>query len=139
MAIHEETVARVVTDISEQMREPAYGQLAVGGFVEEQPDAARYISSQSKTLGGGEAVVQAVFHAHLLVRCFEQSTGHTLLPIHFRELDTAAKLGDPWARLQRAEPALADYLNANLDSLEARKVLSIVALALAKATPARKR
>ena len=47
MAIEEAVVAEVVRETSERMKDPLFSQLAVGHFVESQPELAGYLSARA--------------------------------------------------------------------------------------------
>lgn len=131
MPIPETLVAEVVSEVSQRMSDPSYPQLAIGGFVQAHPDVSRYLTAQLDELGGGEAVVHAVFHAEVLHECFRRHGAEELPPVRFRDLDVAAT-GDEVSGLRAAQPALADYLASNVDEEGMRRVLSLVGLAMAR-------
>ncbi|MCZ7677594.1 MAG: hypothetical protein M5U28_01975 [Sandaracinaceae bacterium] len=133
MPIPESQVAAVVSEVSRRMSEPGYAQLAIGGFAQSHPDAGRYITAHLDELGGGEAVMHAVFHAEVLNECFRRHLERELPPVRFADLDAAAKAGDPIERLRASEPALADYVASNVDVDAMRRVLALVALAMSRA------
>ena len=129
MAIPESTVEEVVGEVSKNMSDPRFAQLAIGGFAQAHPDAGRFITAHLDDLGSGEAVMHAVFHAEVLRRCFEAHIHRSLSPIGFEVLDMAAK-GDPVERFTKVQPALASYIASNVDELPMRKLLSLVGLAM---------
>lgn len=129
MPIPEKTVAEVVKEASLKMRDAKYAPTLVGSWVQAQPSTARYLSSFAKELGGAEAVVHAVFHAALLDTCFLRHAGRRVRAMSFAELDTVAGM-DREAELRKRQPALLDYLNANVEQAEMRKVLLLVVLAM---------
>ncbi len=137
-AIPEETVAKHVAEISEHMKNPHYAQLALGDFAGTHPDAGRYLSARSKELGGSEAVVHAVFHAHVIAGCFEKHLGTPVPPLTFAKLDFESG-EDAMGRLAGLEPALRDYLVANVDTDVLRDVLAHLALAMRRAASPRRR
>jgi hypothetical protein len=123
------TIAEVVKDVSGKMSDPNYTSVLVGGFVQEQPPAAKYISSHADELGGPEGVVHAIFHAAVMGVCFQRAHNRSLPQLSFEELDRASA-GDREATLKDVQPALLEYLAANVDSAPMRKVLMLVALAM---------
>lgn len=129
MGIPEKLVAAVVSDVSERMADPSYAQVAIGTFVQAQPDVSRFVTAHSDELGGGEGVIHAVFHAEVLAECFRRHRDRATPPIGFPELDAVAH-GDPIAELTRLQPALASYLASNVDSEPVRRVVAHVGLAL---------
>jgi hypothetical protein len=129
MAITEALVASVVAETSERMKDPAYTQMAVGAFVEEQKHVSQYLSSRSARLGGANGVIMLVFHAQILSECLRQSRNADVPLVQFPALDRAAQ-GDPAKALAEREPALASYVASNVDEPALRSELAKVALAL---------
>jgi hypothetical protein len=127
--IPEKVVSEIVSEASLKMSDPRYAQTQVGGFVQSQPAAAKYLTAHVKELGGAEQVVNAVFHASLIAACFLRHAGRSVRRITFDELD-AVSTGDQDARLQNDQPALTDYIVANVEDAEMRKVLVLLALAM---------
>jgi hypothetical protein len=123
------TIAEVVKDVSGKMSDPNYTSVLVGGFVQEQPPTAQYISSHADELGGPEGVVHAIFHAAVMGVCFQRAHNRSLPQMSFDELDRASA-GDREAALKDVQPALLEYLAANVESAPMRKVLMLVALAM---------
>lgn len=133
MAIPESVVAAVVSEVSDQMaKDPNFAQLAVGNLVESQPDVSRFVTAQARTLGSSDAIVHVVFHANIMGTCFARHHGRDLNRVTFPDLNDAAS-GDTMARLKDSEPALHDYLAANVDGEAEQKLLSLIALAFASA------
>jgi hypothetical protein len=129
MPIPEKVVAEVVKEASLKMRDPKYAQTLVGSWVQAQPSTVRYLTSCARDLGGAEGVVNAVFHAALLDTCFLRHAGRRVRAMTFAELDSVSGL-DREAELSKLQPALVDYLNANVEGAEMRRVLMLVALAM---------
>lgn len=127
MAIPESEVAEVVAAVSERMKEPTYAQLAVGNFVQAQPHVSKFLTAKMERLGGGEAVIHAVFHAEVLAECIRTHHG-TDRVVSFARLDETSG-ADPVGRLQEQEPALAAYLEGNVEA-RMRGVIAHVGLAL---------
>ena len=125
-------MATVVAEVSERMSEPTYAQLAIGGFAQSHPDVGRFITAHLDQLGGGEAVMHAVFHAEVIDECFRRHLGRQLPAVGFVALDAASN-GDELATLKRRQPALADYVASNVDSDAMRSLLALVALAMGDA------
>lgn len=134
MAVPEALVARVVAEVSRQLADPRYTQLAVGRFVESQPQVSQFLSARASKIGG-EAVIVAAFHAEVVSECLRRHTARSELPpVGFAELDAAAT--DAATRLAAEEPALANYLATNVEGEELRGVLALVTLALREAVEA---
>lgn len=127
--IPEEKVEAVVREVSERMNEPNYAQVAIGNFVQAHPDVSRFITAHLEDLGGGEAVMHAVFHAEVLHQCFCRHIGRSMTPIGFGALDEAAQ-GDPVEKLSTRQPHLASYVASNVDDEGLRKLLALVAMAM---------
>lgn len=127
MSILESEVAGVVAAVSERMKEPAYAQLAVGNFVQSQPHVSKFLSAKMERLGGGEAVIHAVFHAEVLAECIRNHHG-TEKVVSFPRLDETSGV-DPVGRLKESEPALAAYLEGNVEA-RMRGVVAHVGLAM---------
>lgn len=131
MAVPEKVVAEVVAEVSKRMSDPKYAQIAIGSFAQSHPDVGRYITAHLDELGGGEAVMYTVFHAEVLNECFRRHVNKELTPVRFRQLDAVAA-GDHVADFQAREPALAAYLESNVDQPPMRRILSLVGLAMAR-------
>jgi hypothetical protein len=127
--IPEKVVAQMVEEASVKMADPLYAQTMVGNWVQAQPIATKYMTAHVKELGGAEQVVNMVFHAQLIASCFLRHTGRSVRKMTFAELDHVSD-GDRDASLRRQQPALADYLHANVESDEMRRILTLVALAM---------
>ncbi len=129
MSIAESVVQDIVSEVSERMKDPQYTQLAVGSFVEGQPELARYLSAKGARIGGAQAVVELAFHGELLCECLRRDLKSELPAISLRKLDVACQ-GDTSARLSELEPALASYIASNLDDEKLKLELCRIALAL---------
>jgi hypothetical protein len=129
MAIPEKVVAQMVQEAGAKMADPRYAQTMVGSWVQAQPDAARYISASAKELGGAEGVVNTVFHCALIAQCFLRHHGRSVRSMRFAELD-AVSGGDRDARLRKLQPALADYVEANVEGADMKRTVSLMALAM---------
>jgi hypothetical protein len=127
--IAEQTVAEVVKEASSKMSDANYSAVLVGGFVQSQGPAAQYISAHAREMGGPEAVVNAIFHAALMALCFQKANNRTVRRIAFEELDHVAG-GDREAALREQQPALLEYIEANVEQPEMKKVLVLMALAM---------
>jgi hypothetical protein len=127
--IPEKVVAEMVKEASIKMADPSYAQTMVGSWVQAQPAATKYMTAHVKELGGPEAVVSMVFHAQLLAACFLRHTGRSVRKMTFAELDAVAD-GDRDELLKKRQPALFDYLQANVEHPEMRKVLTLISLGM---------
>lgn len=132
MPVPESLVASVVNDTSQRMTDPQFAQVAVGHFVQTQPDLASYLSARASRIGGAQGVLEVAFHAELICECLRQQRGKEELPrVPLRWLDRAAK-GDAIAELSALEPALASYVASNVESAAVRLELARIGLALAR-------
>jgi hypothetical protein len=124
-----EKVADVVAEASLKMKDPNYSAVMVGGFVQTQQPTAQYMSAYEEELGGTESVVNVIFLASLVALCFQRAHNRSIPCMSFRDLDEVAG-EDTAERLLARQPAIRDYIDSNVDSPVARKVLYLVALAM---------
>ncbi len=129
MKIKEKTVAEVVSEASLKMSDPNYSAVMVGGFVQGQSSAAQYLSAHAEELGGPEAVVTAIFHASLIALCFQRTNNRSVREMSFDELNYVAD-GDRIEKLKKQQPAIIDYLEANVEDEHMRNVLMLLTLAM---------
>jgi hypothetical protein len=130
MPVDESVVASVVSETSSKMSDPQFTQVAVGHFVQSQPDLASYLSSRGPKIGGAQGVLEVAFHAELLSECLRQAYGRQDLPrVPFRLLERTSK-GDPLAEFTAGEPALASYVASNVEREVIRLELCRIGLAL---------
>jgi hypothetical protein len=129
MRITEATVVDVVKEASGKMTDPNYSAVMVGGFVQTQAPAAQYISAHASELGGPEGVVNTIFHAALIALCFQRANRRSVRGIRFDELD-AVSSGDREATLRDQQPAVLEYIEANVELPAMRQVLVLLALAM---------
>lgn len=129
MPVLESVVVQVVQETSEQMKDPQFAQVAVGHFVQTQPDLASYLSGRAARLGGATGVVELVFHAELLSECLRRAHGRALPRVPLRTLERAAK-GDVSATFTTTEPALASYVASNVAQEGSRLELCRICMAL---------
>ncbi|HLU66234.1 MAG TPA: hypothetical protein VKZ63_08150 [Kofleriaceae bacterium] len=129
MLISQGTMVEVVQEASAKMTDPNYSAVMVGGFVQTQGPAAQYISAHAAELGGPEGVVNTIFHAALIAVCFQRTYRRSVRPIRFDELDHVAS-GDREATLREQQPAVLEYIEANVELPAMRQVLVLLALAM---------
>lgn len=130
MVISEEQVAAVVAEVSEQLVDPTFGQVSIGGFVETQPDAARFLTLAVGRKVGAEEALQAVFHATVVEACFARAVA-TPPRLTFAALDAVG--AEPGRALGVEQPALAGYLEANVSEASVRDSVGRVALCWSRA------
>jgi hypothetical protein len=134
MPVLEEQVAAVVADISERMKDPNFAQLAVGAFVDSQPQIVRFLSSKASRLGGGQALMELVFHAEVIRECLTRGrSGREVPEVDYPLLDKASQ-GDFTQTFTTREPHLANYVASNLEQPGQRAELCRVGLALCLAS-----
>ncbi len=129
MRIPTEVVAGVVQEASTKMSDPNYSAVLVGGFVQTQAPAVKYITAHADELGGPEGIVNAIFHSALLAVCFQRGYNRTVRKISFDELDHVAG-PDREDTLKVQQPAILDYIEANVEIPAMRGVLVLIALAM---------
>jgi hypothetical protein len=128
MKLTKDQVAAVVTEASQKMSDPSYSAVLVGGFVQSQTPVAQFISAHTQELGGAEAIVNVIFHCALVAQCFQRNGGR-VRTLSYADLDAAAR-GEPLARLASAQLPLHEFIAANVEHVEAQKLIAMIALAL---------
>ena len=128
MKLTKDQVAAVVTEASQKMSDPNYSAVLVGGFVQGQSPVAQFISAHERELGGAEAIVNVIFHCALVAQCFQRNGGR-VRALSYEDLDGAAA-GEPLARLATAQPPLHEFVQANIESVDAQKLVAMIALAI---------
>jgi hypothetical protein len=111
------------------MSDPNYSAVMVGGFVQGQSPAVQYIAAFADELGGAEAVINTIFHASLLSLCFQRTNQRSIRRMTFDELNHVAD-GDRVLQLEEQQPALLEYINANVENETMKRVLMLLALAM---------
>ena len=129
MKIQEKVVAEVVKEASIKMSDPRYAQTLVGSWVQQQPNTTQYMSAHARELGGAEGVVGAAFHCGLMATCFQRQGGRSLRKLTFEDLDGVSSW-DREAELKRRQPAIFDYLVANVEHVEMRRMLMLIGLGM---------
>jgi hypothetical protein len=129
MKIKEELVAEVVKEASEKMSDPNYSAVMVGSFVQQQAATAQYIGAHAEELGGPEGVVNAIFHIALIAEAFKRAHNRTVRELSFDQLNIVSD-GDREERLKDRQPAVVEYIKANIEEAEMRSVVMLVALAM---------
>ncbi len=127
--IPEKVVAELVAEASLKMSDPNYSAVMVGGFVQSQSAAVQYISAHEQELGGADGVVNVIFHAALIAQCFQRANNRSVRAISFEELDRVAT-GDRNATLERAQPALLGYIEANIEGEAMKRIVVLLALSM---------
>jgi hypothetical protein len=128
MKLSKEQVASVVTEASNKMSDPNYSAVLVGGFVQSQTPVAQFISAHERELGGAEAIVSVIFHCALVAQCYQRAGGK-IRTLSYEDLDGAAR-GEPLVRLEKAQLPLHEFIKANVENVEAQKLIALIALAI---------
>jgi len=128
MKLSKEQVAAVVTEASAKMKDPNYSAVLVGGFVQQQTPIAQFISAHERDLGGAEAIVNVIFHCALVAQCYSRNGGR-VRTLSYEDLDAAAR-GEPLPRLKKAQLPLHEFICANVENVEAQKLIAMIALAI---------
>ena len=128
MKLTKEQVAAVVTEASQKMGDPNYSAVMVGGFVQSQTPIANFISAHDRELGGAEAIVNVIFHCALVAQCYQRNGGR-IRSLTYEDLDAAA-IGEPLARLEKAQLPVHEFIKANIENEDAQKLVAMIALAI---------
>jgi hypothetical protein len=126
--LSKDQVASVVSEASAKMSDPNYSAVMVGGFVQQQAPVAQFISAHERELGGAEAIVNVIFHCALVAQCFQRAGGK-LRTLSYEDLDAAAR-GEPLVRLEKTQLPLHEFIQANIENIEAKKLVAMIALAI---------
>lgn len=126
-------VADIVTEVSTKMSDPNYAATLIGGFVQDQHPTAQYISAHDQEVGGTEAIMNTIFHAAILSLCFQRTHNRSVPLMSFQDLDQVAG-DDVGERLQNLQPAIHEYIESNVESIEVKQILYLVALAMEAVT-----
>jgi len=126
--IKQEVIEAVVAEASQKMSDANYSAVLVGGFVQNQTPVAQFISAHERELGGAEAIVNVIFHCALVAQCFQRNGGK-VRTLTYEDLDAAAR-GEPLARLEAAQLPLHEFIKANIESVDAQKLVAMIALAI---------
>lgn len=133
MKLTKDQVMAVVTEASQKMGDPNYASVMVGGFVQTQTPVAQFISAHERELGGAEAIVNVIFHCALVTSCF-QKAGARIRELSYEDLDAAAR-GEPLKRLEQAQLPLHEFIQANIELEEVKKLVAMIALAIDQIVP----
>jgi hypothetical protein len=129
VGIPEKVVEELIKEASLRMSDPTFAEQLVSSWISTQPHATQYLASKQAKLGGAEGVINAVFHAALIATCFRRHSGRFPPPISFETLNRVAELEQD-KELQKRQPPIAAYLAVNVESVEARKALTLIALGI---------
>lgn len=129
MRVTEETLTEVVKEASTKMSDPNYSAVVVGSFVQQQAATAQYIGAHADELGGAEGVINTIFHVALIGEAFKRQHNRSISTLSFDQLNIVSD-GDREARLKKRQPAVLEYIEANIELAEMRNVVILVALAM---------
>ena len=133
MIIKKETIGEVVLEASKKMSDPNYSAVLVGGFVQEQANAAQYVSAHAGDVGGAEGVVNTIFHSALIGICFKRGYGRTVRALSFDDLDQVSG-GDRKETLSKRQPFILEYIESNVEEADTKHVLMLLAIAMESAS-----
>lgn len=128
MKLTKDQVASVVSEASTKMSDPNYSAVMVGGFVQQQTPVAQFISAHERELGGAEAIVNVIFHCALVAQCYQRAGGR-VRTLSYEDLDAAAR-GEPLVRLAKAQLPIHEFICANVENIDAQKLIAMIALAI---------
>lgn len=128
MKLTKDQVAAVVTEASQRMSDPNYSAMMVGEFVQHQTPVSQFISAHERELGGAEAIINVIFHCALVASCYQRNGGR-VRTLSYQDLDDAAR-GEPLVRLEEAQLPLYEFIMANVEHVEAQKLVAMIALAI---------
>jgi hypothetical protein len=128
MKLTKDQVAAVVSEASTKMGDPNYSAVVVGGFVESQRPVAQFISAHERELGGAEAIINVIFHCALVSQCYQRAGGK-IRTLTYEDLDSASR-GDPLVLLEKKQLPLHEFIKANVENVEAQKLIAMIALAI---------
>jgi hypothetical protein len=112
MLVSEEVLAQVVAEASGSHDNPRFVEETVGAFMRRQPIVGNYVAAHQKELGI-EGVVLVLLHAAILLRAVERAAGRKMTPLAAQHLDAGLAHASE-AELGQTEPAIRDYLSANV-------------------------
>jgi len=128
MKLTKEQVLAVVTEAGQKMSDPNYSSAMVGGFFQQQQQVSNFISAHEQELGGTEGIVSVIFHCALVAEAFRRA-GSRVRTLTYEDLDGAAR-GEPLPRLEKAQLMIHEYIQANVENVEAQKLIAMIALAI---------
>src|SRR5258706_6135198 len=128
MKLTKEQILTVVQEASTKMPDRTSSAVLVGGFVQSQTQIAQFISAHERELGGAEAIVNVIFHCALVAQCYQRAGGR-IRTLSYEDLDAAAR-GEPLVRLAEAQLPVAEFIKANVENVDAQKLIAMIALAI---------
>ena len=129
MKLTKEHVLTVVNEAGKKMSADAnYTSIMVGGFVQSQQPISHFIQAHEQELGGAEGIVSVIFHCALVSAAYQRAGGR-IRTLTYEDLDAAAR-GEPLARLEKAQLPLHEFILANVENVEAQKLIAMISLAI---------
>ena len=113
MKLKEDVLAKVVAEVSAGHTNPRFVEETVGAFMRKQPIIGNYVASHQKELAV-EGIVLVLLHAAILCRAIERAGGHKIGAISAPQLDAAARGQPDEPPFGEAQPAIRDYMSANV-------------------------
>ena len=133
MKLTKEQVLAIVTEASTKMAADAnYSSVMVGGFFQTQQQVSNFVQAHEQELGGTEGIVSVIFHCALVAEVYRRNGGR-IRTLSYEDLDGAAR-GEPLPRLEKAQLPLHEFIKANVENVEAQKLIAMIALAIDGAT-----
>jgi hypothetical protein len=128
MKLTKDQVLSVVTEAGSKMSDPNYSSAMVGGFFQQQQQVSNFISAHEQELGGTEGIISVIFHCALVAEAFRRA-GSRVRTLTYEDLDGAAR-GEPLPRLEKAQLPIHEFIQANVENVEAQKLIAMIALAI---------
>ena len=128
MKLTKDQVLSVVTEAGQKMSDPNYSSAMVGGFFQQQQQVSNFISAHEQELGGTEGIISVIFHCALVAEAFRRA-GSRVRTLTYEDLDGAAR-GEPLPRLEQAQLPIHEFIQANVENVEAQKLIAMIALAI---------
>jgi hypothetical protein len=128
MKLTKDQVLSVVTEAGQKMSDPNYSSAMVGGFFQHQQQVSNFISAHEQELGGTEGIISVIFHCALVAEAFRRA-GSRVRTLTYEDLDGAAR-GEPLPRLEEAQLPIHEFIQANVENVEAQKLIAMIALAI---------
>ncbi|GEM_PF-1118965 len=128
MKLTKEQVLTVVTEAGQKMSDPNYSSAMVGGFFQSQQQVSNFISAHEQELGGTEGIISVIFHCALVAEAFRRA-GSRVRTLTYEDLDAAAR-GDALPRLEMAQLPVHEFIEANVENPDAKKLVAMIALAI---------
>src|SRR5947209_5029998 len=111
--LREEKLTQVVQREGPKLGDASHIQALVGAFMRAQRAATQYIVAHDKELGAA-GIVTTLLHAEILSRAFALESGRRPPSLTMTDLDLGARRAGEDGALEFDQPAVVDYLRANV-------------------------